>query len=80
MSLTPQQLSAWTSAIAGLAGAGVQIGKSLKGAFSEAHQDLTPAEADAAWQAILQDDLVKASLAAQAAGPAAPAGAAKPNG
>jgi hypothetical protein len=72
MSLTPQQVTAWTSAIAGLAGAGVSIGKGFKSLFDDAHPELTPAERDAAYDAILKDDLVKIALAAQAAGPAAP--------
>jgi len=66
--MTPAQLQAWASAAAALASGGVMIGTLIKSWIPQAHPDLTPEQLAADYAAIMADDLVRAALAAQAAG------------
>lgn len=66
--MTPQELQAWIA----IAQQATSIGLSLYGTvhkwITESHPLLTPDQQKAAFDAIGADDLVRANLAAQAAG------------
>lgn len=66
--MTAAQVQAWVSTAAGLAAVGVQVAGLLKGWMGQAHPNLTPDELHNAYEAIIQDDTVRAAFAHQAAG------------
>lgn len=66
--MTAVQVQAWISVAVGLASAGVQIAGVLKGWMGQAHPNLSPEQLSAAYDAIIQDDIVRAAFARKAAG------------
>ena len=68
--MTSEQLSGWITIAQVLVAVGVDIGTRLKNLIHAAHPDMTDEEADAAFDAIIADDQVRAAIALAASKPA----------
>lgn len=65
--MTPQAVTAWIQVAQLLVPIGVNVGTVIHGWITQAHPTATPEETHAVYLAIMQDDTVRAALAAQAA-------------
>ena len=65
----PDQVQAWISVVQVLASIGVNVAQSIKAMIHAGHPTLTDAEIDAAYAAILADDVVRGDFADRASRP-----------
>jgi len=67
--MNPQAITAWIMVAQTLAGIGVDIATKLKAMFRVTNPSMTDEEMDAAFDIIIEDDRVRAALAAAASRP-----------
>jgi len=64
--VNPNELTAWIQVAQVLAGIGIQVADKIKSLIHTAQPNLTDADLDAAYAAILADDAVRAAFADKA--------------
>lgn len=66
--VTPDQVRAWVTTVAGLTQAGLQVAHLIQGWVGQAQPTLTSEEKQAVYDAIMADDAVRAAFSRKAAG------------